>query len=139
MIDAARILAAAQPLDDMQVEHITYCLRLWHGWSRASSRVASGYSRTSPGFQSYRASRQYDDANGALDDAAEMEHARAVDSALARIPDPWRVALFIEARNIDAPARVWASARIDAAEIQRITDEGRILLWHVLDVSGLLP
>lgn len=125
-------------LDDLQQEHITYCLGLWHRWSKASERAASGYARVSAGFASYRTSRQYDDANGSLDDEADMSLARGVDQCVGRIADPWRTALHVEARNVDAPARVWATARIDLEELKRVTQEARQKLWDELRKAGLL-
>lgn len=124
-------------LDNLQQEQITYWLRLWHGWSRASDRVCAGYARTSLGFESYRASRQYDDANGALDHDADMAEAREVDRVISRLQDPWRTALHFEARNIDLPAKLWVSARIMQEEIERVTQEARQMLWDGMERAGL--
>lgn len=128
----------ALPLDDLQQEHISYLLALWHRWSKASDRVGRGYQSVSCGFGAYRVSRQYDDANGAIDDAADMSLARAVDGVISKIDQPWRTALHVEARNIDAPARVWATARIDLADLQRVTGEAREMLWDGMEKAGML-
>ena len=125
-------------LDDLQQEHVTYLLALWHRWSRASERTASGYARVSAGFSSYRTSRQHDDLNGALDDEADMSLARAVDGEVSSIPDPWRTALHIEARNVDAPARVWATARVDMDQLRQVTAEARGRLWEAMERAGLV-
>lgn len=95
-----------------------------------------GYARTSPGFEQHRTSRQYDDANGALDDAADMELARTVDSVIGKMADPWRTALHVEARNIDEPARVWATARI--IDLKAVTLEARSMLWVRLESAGIV-
>lgn len=125
-------------LNDLQNEHISHILALWHAWSKASSRVGAGYARVSPGFESHRTSRQYDDANGALADAADMQMARAVDAIISRIDEPHRTALHIEAKNIDAPGRVWANARIDLIGLEKITEEARGIMWARLEAENLV-
>ena len=131
---------ATQPaaLTEQQERDVSLLLRLWHAWSKASSRASRGYARTSPGFESYRCSRQYDDQNGAFDDVADMEMARAVDDIVRMMPDPWRTALHIEARNVDAPARVWASARLAGEDVARVTKEARAMLWRGLKRAYLV-
>lgn len=118
--------------------HLDHALILWHAWSRASERCAAGYARTAAGFSSYRTSRQYDDANGALDDAADMALARSVDSIISRMGRNHRLALHIEARNLDAPARVWATARIAAEELAAVTEAAKAALFGLMRKAELL-
>ncbi len=124
-------------LDDLQQEQVTHWLREWGAWSAVSARAPNGYNSTSAGFGKYRCSRQYDDANGALDHEADIAEMRAVDAVVQCMCDPWRTSLHAEARNLNAPAKVWRSARLDPSELVRITGEARSMLWDGMVQAGL--
>lgn len=123
-------------MDALQQEQVSHWLGVWHAWSATSERCARGYAGVSAGFGLYR-SRARHDAGDDLDAAAELAEARSVDEVVQRLADPWRTALHVEARNIHAPARVWASARIHHEDLQRVVTEARRMLWHGMVARGL--
>jgi len=116
-------------------EQIDHWLGSWHQWC-SSVRGARGYPGTAAGCSMYRASRQHDDSNGALDHAADSAESQAVDSVISRITQPHNAALHMEARCI-ATARVWRSARVDQADAERIVREAREMLWMGMEREGL--
>jgi len=112
-------------------------LKLWHRW-QSSYRLKTGYPGTAAGCDQYRASRQYDDTNGALDEDADTAMAKAIDAEVSRMKDPHRTAIHVEARNLSA-WRVWRSPRLpgDPVELARITTEARAMLWERLVNAGV--
>lgn len=114
-------------LDALQLEHIDHLLAEWHHWCKAE-KTATGYPRTAAGCSQYRASRQYDLHNGALDQDADNALSQAVDATIAKMADPWRSALHIEARNLTS-ARVWESPRIPAEMVALVTRQAKQMLW----------
>jgi hypothetical protein len=126
-------------LDALQQEQVTHWLSAWHAWSSSSDRAANGYAGVSAGFGMHRTSRQYDDANGAMDLAADIAEARAVDGVIQRMADPWRTALHVEARNTHAPARVWMSIRLMHEDVKKVTQEARSMLWRDMERANLAP
>ena len=123
-------------LDALQQEHISHLLRAWHSWA-SSDRVGTGYPGTAAGCSLYRASRQNDDWNGALDIAADIAEARVVDAVISRMVDPYRSALAFEARNLCSPGRVWRSARVDVESVEAVVADARLMLWHGLVKAGM--
>ena len=85
----------------------------------------------------YRASRQHDYDNGALDDEADNDMSRAVDKIISRMETSHRIALSFEARNL-AGAHEWRSPRIDAQAVEAVTQDARLALWDGLVKSGLV-
>lgn len=111
-------------------------LKLWHRW-QSSYRLKSGYPGTAAGCEQYRASRQYDDVNGALDQDADTAMCHAIDAEVSRMPDPHRTAIHVEARNL-CSVRVWKSARLDPAKAAQYTLEARVMLWGRLVNAGVV-
>lgn len=122
-------------LHDLIKEHIDHLLASWHQWA-SSERWGNGYPSVAAGCGQYRASKQYDDTNGALDMAADVAQAQVVDSIIRTIHNPHNAALHMEARCL-ATARVWRSARVDQADAERIVREARAMLWMGLVEEGL--
>lgn len=99
-------------------EHINSLLAQWHAWSSGRSMV-HGYPTINTTCRGSRSLRQYDDANGGLD--AHIDHVlmEAVDAVIDGIPDPWRSALSVQARNLQTGAQVWNSPRLPSCAMQR--------------------
>ena len=116
-------------------EQIDHWLGSWHQWC-SSVRGVGGYPATAAGCGMYRASRQRDDWNGALDHAAEVAESKAVDGVINKIAQPHNAALHMEARFL-ATSRVWRSARVDQADAERIVREAREMLWMGMEREGL--
>lgn len=117
-------------LDALQTEHIDHLLAEWHHWCKAE-KIAIGYPGTAAGCAQYRASRQHDDQNGALDQDADNAMSQAVDGAIREMPDPWKSALHTEAKNLTS-SRVWTNPRIPAEMIALVTAQAKSLLWWEL-------
>jgi hypothetical protein len=62
-------------------------LRSWHRWAAAHPHVA-GYPHECVSCLPYRTSRQYDDANGAMEMALHDSHMAAVDAVIGRALEP---------------------------------------------------
>lgn len=99
-------------------EHLNSLLAQWHVWSSGHSMV-HGYPTINTTCRGSRSSRQYDDANGGLD--AHIDHVlmEAVDGVIDGIPDPWRSALSVQARNLHTGAQVWNSPRLPSCAMRR--------------------
>lgn len=86
-------------------------LVLWWRYESQQQHV-DGYPRECPSTAGYRASRQYDDGNGALETDARGLLAARVGHAVDSLPEPYRTALYMLARNRALGAEVWRSPRL---------------------------
>lgn len=120
-------------------EIVNDLLSRWHHWSSQFTLVA-GYNTVSAGTQQFRASRQYDSENGALDQDVENRIMAAVDACIDRVQQPYRTALWLNARNLRTGRSVWQSAHLPADAMQRalIVTEARARLVVVLEQRGLM-
>ena len=125
----------SSPLDQLIAEQVSHWLKLWHH-RQSSDRVGQGYPSTAAGCGMYRASKQYDDSNGAMDLAADIAEADAVDSVIRKMTPTHQALLALEARNL-CSTRVWSSARISAQDVKLIMQEARQLLWDGMRNAGL--
>lgn len=113
-------------------------LARWAWWLRPI-RTGAGLPGSAAGCGGYRSSRQYDDANGALDDAVEHSLMKAVDAQIAMIPDPYRTGLHAEARRLVVGADVFRSARLPEGEARRVLIvEARGMLLGRLQRAGVV-
>jgi hypothetical protein len=99
-------------------EHVSDLLARWHCWSAGHSLV-HGYPTQSSSCRAARASRQYDDENGGLDAHVDAVLMQAVDGVVDQIPDPWRTALAVQARNLHTGRQVWSSPRLPVCPMLR--------------------
>lgn len=115
-------------------------LSLWH-WLRSYGNITEGTPGQAAGCSDAVTSRQYDDANGALDAAVEQIQAEAVDVAVRAQEEPYRTAMFELARNLYTGHAVWFSPRLpeDKTERQAIVTEGRRRLIKRFKSDGLIP
>ena len=93
-------------------------LVLWWRAERGWTPV-EGYPVECPSTRGWRASRQYDDANGALDTDERGLLIRHIGQVVASIPDPHRTALYLVARNRATGVSVWRSARLPENDDER--------------------
>lgn len=132
-VEADAIIAAdrEEALDDL--------LSRWDHWAHGE-KVCRGYAPKSLVCGDFRISRQYDDANGALDDAIEDRIMRAVDAALGAMLDPWRSAMYCQARNLRLGLAVWSSPRLprDKEGLRVVVATGRRMLIAGLTSSGVM-
>lgn len=110
-----------------------------HRWSQ-KYRFGKGYPSSDSACRGARASRQYDDANGALDDDLEDTIMEAFDCALNRIEQPHLTALQFLGRNMAVGYYVWTSPRLPADPRERgvLVLEARNKLLKELSRDGVL-
>jgi len=111
-------------------------LSRWHHYASGYRpvRSTSGGTATSD----YRSSRQYDDANGALDDAIEATIMRQVGREIESMLDPWRSAIYAIARSLYTGAAVFHSPRIPPQDRARVSMEARDKITVRLVAAGLI-
>lgn len=85
-------------------------------WWRHESQWSpvEGYPAECPSTAGYRASRQYDDGNGAQETDARGQLAQHIGRIVANIGEPHRSALHLVARNRSSGVSVWTSVRLPA-------------------------
>ena len=109
-----------------------------HKWSRRV-RFGKGYPSAAASCKPARASRQYDDDNGALDSGLDDSRMEAFDAVLYRIEQPWLTALQIQARNLATGSHVWLSPRLPVDPLERsiLTLEARNKIMKELVKDGI--
>jgi hypothetical protein len=114
-------------------------LSRWHSWA-CDERTALGYPTVAVSAKQYRASRQYDDANGSLDQDIENVVMAAVDSCVWSLHDPYRTAIHINARNLCTGLTVWRSPRLPDGDLARamLVSDARGLLMTRLKARELV-
>jgi hypothetical protein len=139
-MDALRQQARHSEFEADEVEEkVNDLLSRWHHWASQFALVA-GFATCSSAMEQFRASRQYDSENGAIDQDIENRIMAAVDACIDRVHQPYRTALWINARNLSTGLIVWRSARlpVDALERALLVAEARARLVKVMDQRGLL-
>lgn len=112
----------------------------WHQWQESKLHTGRGFGTRSLVCGEYRVSRQYDLENGALDAAVDGTTMQAVDFAVTEMRDPWRAALYANARALVTGARVWSSPRLPQDRIEReaIVVSARAMLVRQLVNAGVM-
>jgi hypothetical protein len=111
----------------------------WHQWGQ-SARICRGFAPKSLVVGDYRISRQHDDINGALDSDLDASRMKAVDFAVGCMLDPYKAAIYAQARALVSGAAVWTSPRLpaDPAERAAIVVLARSMLTVRLRSAGVL-
>lgn len=114
-------------------------LSRWHHWAKSAQPV-KGWAPKALVCGDYKVSRQYDDANGALDGDIESDTMRAVDFQVSEMPDPHRSAIHCHARNLSLGLAVWSSPRLPSDPFARaaIVAEARSMLRRRLTSAGVI-
>lgn len=125
--------------DNLRDAMLDQLLAEWWQWL-PSANPARGYSRVAAGFDQYRCSRQYDDANGALDSDLDSKRMQAVDRAINNLESVYRAALADQAWALTVGRVVQISPRLPADKAKRgeILREGRGLLLVELVAAGVM-
>lgn len=124
-------LDQAATLDDI--------LSRWHSWQGGYKDVR-GFKGRALVVGDFRISRQYDSENGALDDDIEDQTMRQVDFEVTEMPDPYRSAIYAQARALSLGVAVFGSARLPADPKQRAAVLGlaRVMLIKRLLSAGVM-
>ena len=120
-------------LTDETEKDLDTLLSRWHTW-KSKGGGTNGYYGTSPGFEQWRCSRQYDSDNGAADEDAEDAEMNALDFVIGRLSSVHQTAIQINARNLCTGYYCWASARLPADPLARahVVAEARVALVAAL-------
>ena len=103
---------------DAYTANLLDLLALW--WRYESQQLpVLGYPRECPSCAGYKTSRQYDDGNGAAETDARGLVAVAVGRAVDSLPEPFRTALYLTARNRVTGVAVWFSPRLPEDKDER--------------------
>lgn len=110
----------------------------WHQWQPPT--VGRGWNSRALVCGDYRTSRQYDDANGALDAGLEKIQMQAVEFAVTQMVDPHRTAIYCLARALTVGAKVFTSPRLPPSPAAReiVVAEARGMLIRRLQSAGVL-
>jgi hypothetical protein len=110
----------------------------WHEWAKAESHTR-GYANTSAGMGQWRASRQYDFDNGAMDCEIDKSTMKTIDFQVGQIQDPYRAAIHMEAKNLAAGRHVFQSPRVQTGiEGANILKTARAMLVIRLVGAGVI-
>lgn len=122
-----------------QSAHLDDILADWHSFA-AERQEVRGYSKTATGCDRWRCSRQYDDANGALDTDLHARTLSTVGRCIGKMDEPYRSAIYEEARNLCTGLSVWQSPRLpsDPRSRERIIDTARENLLRLLKSDGVM-
>lgn len=114
-------------------------LSRWHSWS-CDDRSAVGYPTISVCARQYRTSRQYDDANGAMDQDIENVIMAGVDACVWSVPQPFCTAICFNALNLCTGLSVWHSPRLPADGLARafMVSDAREMLLSRLQLRELI-
>lgn len=102
----------------------------WAQWCRPVN-VGRGYGRQALVCGQFRTSRQYDDANGALDEDLDHAMLRQVDYEISQIPQPENTALHAEGRRLRTGVDVFVSPRLPVDRMEREALRIRARVWLV--------
>lgn len=83
-------------------------LDLWWRYERRWTPV-EGFPAECPSTRGWRASRQWDDQNGAFDGEVEAKLAQRIGHLVSQVEQPWRSVLHMLARNRSSGVSVWRS------------------------------
>jgi hypothetical protein len=112
-------------------------LSRWHFW-QTKTRGVHSFAPKALVCGDYRTSRQYDDENGALDDALEVHTMRQIDFEVQELGDPWRSAIYAIARSLFTGAAVFHSPRIPAIQRAQVSIDARGRLVIRLVSAGVM-
>lgn len=114
-------------------------LARWHEWQQQYQPV-KGYASRSLVVGEYRSGRDRDSDDGTLDNHLDDSAMRSVEFHVGEIADPWRAALYQEAKNLAVGAAVFTSPRLPADRLERheIIQEARQRLSLRLLSAGVL-
>lgn len=88
-------------------------LSAWHAWA-LGDRAGLGFSNVSAGMGEWRCSRQYDFDNGAIDAEVDRSINRTIDFHVREMVEPYRAAIYMDAKNLSAGRHVFQSPRVPA-------------------------
>lgn len=125
---------------DESAEILDDILSRWHTW-RQGYRPTRGFNdRSTVAGENYLVSRQYDDTNGALDDALESRTMRNVDHEISELGVMQQIVLAFQARSLSLGCEIWTNPRLptDPAERDKLLGSARAALSRRLANAGVI-
>lgn len=108
----------------------------WHEWAKGEQH-ARGYGNSSAGLSGYRPSRQHN-----IDDLyveTDKSTMQTIDFHVGEMDEPYRAAIYMEAKNLAAGRHVFRSPRVPAGiEGMNIMKVARLTLINRLVNGGVL-
>lgn len=134
-----RDLTVAEHRTALQTEMLDDLLCRWHHWQQ-QARLTRGYNSRSLVTGDYKVSRQYDDANGALDADIEDTVMRQVDFEVTEMKEPYRSAIYADARALSLGLAVFTSPRLPENPVERkmVMAQARNVLLARLISAGVV-
>lgn len=127
------------PLSAYQNTQLDGILSDWHQYAHAK-RDVRGFARSAAGCEDWRASKQWDDQNGALDLDLDLRIVANTGRCIMRMDEPFRSAITENARNLATGWVVWTSPRLpmDRAERDAVVATARENLVRLLKSDGVM-
>lgn len=129
--------ALRQLVREDERERLDDILSRWHNW-KADGGVVRGWKAGGNVTDGYQASRQYDDQNGALDDALENRRMRQVDFEIGELHWMQQAVLCAQARSLCTGAAVFHHPRVPPERRATVLMEARAALTVRLIAAGVL-
>ena len=119
-------------------DELEQVLTEWHAWQRGYRPVRS-YNDRAQGCELHRSSRQYDDVNGALDEANRESQMRAVDYEISELPNEPRWCITEMAMHLARGHCLQRNPRLPRGPERAALDaRSRVMLTRRLVRAGVL-
>ncbi len=122
--------------DDVSVK-LDEVLQQWHAWALG---YRPGRQGACPMFRSARSARGWEDSSDITAADVHRQAMRAVDFQVGEMPEPYRSAVYADARNLYTGRAVWTSPRLphDQQERAVVVRDARAMLAARLFACGVL-
>ena len=113
-------------------------LSRWHSWCRGS-RYQNEVT-ADPAFKGHRSSRQWDSLDEVIDSDLTSSTMKSIDFQVSELLDPYRAAIYINARNCYTGREVWLSPRLpqDREARRELVLAARMMLLKRLIGAGVI-
>ena len=108
----------------------------WHCW-RLGYKYGRGYPPKAAGFESFVSSRQWDSVNEINERYTNSSRLEELDSWFNQMPDLYRYAVEVQARNLTSGYNVWTHPRLpkDPQERVELLCKARAVLINKLNME----
>ena len=127
-------------LQQLESDTLDAILSLWHSWALAD-RGVRGFNRKALVVGDCRPWRlQHEGQQDQLDADIDNAQCRVVDFAVRQMDEPYRTAIYLEARNLCNGLAIWNSQRLPQNPLERaiVVKAARGFLTIRLQSSGVM-
>lgn len=91
-------------------------------------------------FRNAKSGKGWDSTSDVIEDEINGKMFRAIDFQVGEMADPYRSAIYVQARNLYTGRNVWLSPRLpkDAIERDQVVAEARSMLTRRLMSAGVM-